>query len=136
MATFTPSRFLRLALGADAVASAALGLLCAAGATPLAGLLGLPEMLLRAAGLVLLPWAALVALAATRGALRSTYVWAIIAVNVVWAIDSFGLLFGAQINPTSLGTAFVIVQAIAVLALAECELIGLRQGRAVQTVPA
>lgn len=136
MATFTPSRFLRLALGADAVASAALGLLCAAGAGPLSAVLGLPETLLRTAGLVLLPWAALVAFAATRPVLRSAHVWGIIAVNLVWTIDSIGLLFGAQVSPTSLGTAFVVVQAVAVLALAECEMIGLRQGRAARTVAA
>ena len=62
MSSFAPSKFLRLALGADAASSAVMASPCAAGATPLSGLLGLPEPFLRFAGLALLPWAALVAL--------------------------------------------------------------------------
>ena len=50
-----PANLLRLALVADAVASGATGLLMFAGAGLLAGLLGLPDELLRYAGDVLLP---------------------------------------------------------------------------------
>ncbi len=53
--------FLRLALLGDAAASGATGLLLATAAGPLAPLLGLPEPLLRSAGLVLLPYAAAIA---------------------------------------------------------------------------
>src|SRR5215207_1662991 len=49
-----PSTFLRYALLGDAIASGATGLLSFAGAGLLSSLLGLPEPLLRYAGLVLL----------------------------------------------------------------------------------
>ena len=58
MSIFRPSTLLRYALIGDAVASGATGLLMAGGSGLLAGLLGLPEELLRVAGLVLLPYAA------------------------------------------------------------------------------
>ncbi len=131
--TFVPSKFLRFVLGADAAASGALGVLCAAGAGPLSGLLGLPEPLLRWAGIALLPWAAVVAFIAMRPTLHPGAVWTVIGLNIVWAIDSFGLIFGGQVSPTGIGTAFVVVQALAVLALAECEFIGLKQSRAART---
>lgn len=129
MSGFIPSKFLRFALGADAVSSAVLGVACAASAAPLSNLLGLPEPLLRTAGLALLPWAAVVGLLATRETLRPAFVWAVIALNVLWAVDSFGLLFGSQVQPTALGTAFIVVQAVAVLVLAECQMIAMRRSR-------
>ena len=132
MSSFIPSKFLRLALGADAASSAIMGAACAAGAGPLSGLLGLPEPLLRYAGLALLPWAAVVGFLATRETLRPAFVWAVIALNVLWAVDSFGLLFGNQVQPTGPGTAFVVVQALAVLALAECQMIAMRRSRSVR----
>lgn len=52
---------LKFALVADAAVSGATGLLLAAGASLLAGLLALPEPLMRYAGLFLLPYAAVVA---------------------------------------------------------------------------
>src|ERR1041384_5285214 len=51
---------LRFALLADAVASGATGLMMIAGADLLTGLLGLPVALMREAGLVLVPYVALV----------------------------------------------------------------------------
>ena len=58
--------FLRYALLADAVASGATGLLMIAGADLLTGLLGLPVALMREAGLLLVPYVALVAYVGTR----------------------------------------------------------------------
>ena len=136
MSSFVPSKFLRIALGADALSSAGLGFACATGAAPLSNLLGLPEPLLRYAGLALLPWAAVVGFLATRETLRPVFVWAVVALNVLWAIDSFGLLFSSQVQPTGLGTAFIVVQAVAVLALAECQMIALRRSRSLRVVAA
>lgn len=136
MSSFIPSKFLRIALGADAVSSAILGIACAAGAAPLSSLLGLPEPLLRYAGLALLPWAAVVGFLVTRETLRPGFVWAVIVVNVLWAVDSFGLLFGNQVQPNVLGTAFVVVQAVAVLALAECQMIAMRRSRSLRVATA
>lgn len=55
------SPLLRAALLGDAAASGGVGLLLTAATHPMAPLLALPEPLLRGAGLVLLPYAGLVA---------------------------------------------------------------------------
>ncbi|HYE00911.1 MAG TPA: hypothetical protein VEH84_16125 [Alphaproteobacteria bacterium] len=120
--------FLRLALLGDAAASGAAGLLMAAGAGPLAGPLGLPEELLRYAGLALLPYAALVARLGTRPDPARGAVWAVIAVNACWAADSLLLLLSGWVAPTALGTAFVLAQAAVVAAFAVAQHAGLRRG--------
>ena len=100
--------FLRYALLADAVASGATGLLLIAGADLLTGLLGLPVALMREAGLLLVPYVALVAFVGTREAISRPAVQAIIALNLLWVVGSMGLLMGGWVAPTALGTAFVI----------------------------
>jgi uncharacterized membrane protein len=131
--TLTPSPMLRLALLGDAAASGGMGLLLAAAARPLTGLLGLPEPLLATAGLILLPYAALIAWAGTREAVARNMVRAIVAVNLVWALDSLLLLaFGprlAGIAPSGLGIAFVLAQALAVLGFAIAQAAGLRRSQ-------
>jgi hypothetical protein len=122
--------FLRYALLADAVASGATGLLLIAGADLLTGLLGLPVALMREAGLLLVPYVALVAFVGTREAISRPAVQAIIALNLLWVVGSMGLLMGGWVAPTALGTAFVIAQAVAVGVFAELQFIGLRRTQA------
>jgi hypothetical protein len=119
--------FLRYALLADAVASGATGLLLIAGADLLTGLLGLPVALMREAGLLLVPYVALVAFVGTREAISRPAVQAIIALNLLWVVGSMGLLMGGWVAPTALGTAFVIAQAAVVAVFAELQFIGLRR---------
>jgi len=119
--------FLRYALLADAIASGATGLLLIVGAGLLDGLLGLPVALMREAGLLLVPYVALVAYVGTREAISRPAVQTIIALNVVWTICSIGLLLTDYVAPTALGTAFVTVQAAAVAVFAELQFIGLRR---------
>lgn len=116
-------------LAADAAISAACGVLMALGADLLSGMLGLPAALLTYAGIALLPWAALVGYLATRERLPIAVVWAVIACNVLWAVDCALLLIFGGVSPTALGYAFVIVQAVTVLALAELQYFGLRRSR-------
>lgn len=116
--TLTSTPFLRLALLGDAAASGATGLLLAAGAGPLAPLLGLPEPLLRCAGLALLPYVAFVAWAGTRGAPPRWAVCAAVALNLLWSADSALLLAAGPVSPTALGVAFVLAQALVVLGFA------------------
>ena len=128
--TNTPSRtspFLRRVLLADAVTSGATGLLMMLGASLLAELLGMPAALLDYAGLVLLPFAALVAYLATRESLWRPAVWAVIACNALWAADSVLLLLTGWIEANKLGVAFVIAQALVVAVFAELEYVGLRR---------
>ena len=122
--------FLRYALLADAVASGATGLLMIAGADLLTGLLGLPVALMREAGLLLVPYVALVAFVGTRETISRPAVQAIIALNVLWVVGSIGLLVSGYVAPTVLGYAFVIAQAIVVGVFAELQFIGLRRTQA------
>jgi len=124
--------FLRYALLADAIASGATGLLLITGADLLTGLLGLPMVLMREAGLLLVPYVAFVAFVGTREAMSRRAVQAIITLNVLWVAASIGLLVSGWVAPTLLGYAFVITQAIVVGVFAELQIVGLR--REVQTV--
>lgn len=119
--------FLRRVLFADAAASGATGLLLAFGAGPLAEPLGLPEPLLRAAGLSLLPFALLVAWLGRRERPWRPAVWAVVAYNALWVADSIVLLVSGWVAPTVLGQAFVVAQALAVAVLAELQVVGMRR---------
>lgn len=116
----SPSAWLRTVLWADAACCVAMGALLAAGADALAGPFGLPAALLRAAGIGLLPFAALVAWIARRGAARAG-VWLVVAANALWVVDSVALLALGGFAPSALGQAFVLGQAGAVAALAILE---------------
>lgn len=119
--------FLRQVLLADAVVSAATGLLMFALAGTLAGLLALPELLLRAAGLVLLPYAAFVAYAAREPGRSRRAVWTIVACNLLWAADCLLLLATGWVQPTALGVAFILTQVLAVGLFGELQYVGLRR---------
>lgn len=123
------SPFLRTVLLGDAAAAGATGLLLAAGAGPLSALLELPQPLLLAAGLVLLPWAALLAWLGAKPALPAASVWAVIGINLLWVIESAALLLLGWVQPNMLGTAFVIAQAVVVVIFAELQFLALRRAR-------
>jgi hypothetical protein len=108
------SRNIRSILLADAVTSAAAGVLMLAGGGLLAPLLGLPEPLLRLAGLGLVPFALMVAWAGLRGDVSRPAVGAVAAVNAAWVAASVLLLVSGWVAPALLGYAFVSVQALAV----------------------
>jgi hypothetical protein len=122
-----PSSFLRLALLADAAVSGATGLAMMLGAGVVDGLLGVPGVLLRYAGLSLLPFAALVAFLATRENLSRPAAWAVVAFNALWAVDSIVLMASGWIAPTALGYAFIAFQALVVAIFAKLQYIGLRK---------
>ncbi len=124
-ATGQSATFLRRALLLDAVASGATALLVIVAAGFLEGLLGLPAALLRGAGLVLVPYVALVIFAGSREVISRPAVWAIVIVNGLWALASILLLFTGLVDPTLLGYAFVIGQAAVVALLGELQYIGL-----------
>lgn len=126
--------FLRRVLLVDAATCVLTGALLVFGAGALSPLFGLPEMLLREAGIALFPIAAFIAFTATRSAISPGMVWLVIAGNALWVIGSIGLLLSGWVAPTVLGQAFVLVQAVAVAVLAELEYFGLRRSSA--TVPA
>jgi hypothetical protein len=119
--------FLRRVLLADAVISGASGVLLGLAAGALEPLTSLPSGLLRPAGLLLVPFAAGLAIVATREALARPAVLAVIAANAAWVVASAALLVSGLVAPTAPGYALVVVQALAVLGLAELQWIGLRR---------
>jgi len=130
MSSIRSFSFLRRVLLLDALSSGAMGLGLLAGAGALSAILHLPAGLLTEAGIVLLPFAAFVGFLASREAPARAAVWLVIAMNVLWAIDSIVLLASGWVAPSALGHAFVIMQAAFVGVLAELEYIGLRRSAA------
>ena len=123
--TARPSQLLRRVLMADAVVTGATGLAMFAAAGPLAALFGLPDQLLRYAGLSLLPFAGFVGALAGRASLPLTAVRVVIAANALWVVDSLLLLVTGWVAPTVFGYAFVVGQALIVAAFAELQYAGL-----------
>ena len=121
----TNSLFLCRALALDSMSCLAMGLLMGFGAASLAPLFGLPEGLVRGAGLALLPLAAFIFWLATRPNPPRMLVWVVIIGNLGWTAESFLTL--GQSQATALGTAFVAAQAVAVLGLACLEYVGIRK---------
>ncbi|WP_150576446.1 hypothetical protein [Pandoraea aquatica] len=116
---------------ADALVSGAVGLLQVLAAAPLAGLLDLPAIGLRITGLVLLVYGAALVWLVRRTVLPAGAAWAVIAINVIWALDCALLLASDWIAPNGLGVAFIGVQIVTVLSFAELTFIGLRRRRQV-----
>ena len=131
MTSIRASSFLRRVLIVDALISGASGVAMLALADVFASLLQLPVDLVREAGIILLPFAAFVGFVASRQEPARLAVWAIIALNIVWVVDSILLLFSGWVAPNVLGYVFVIAQAAMVLVLADLEYMGLKRSAAV-----
>jgi hypothetical protein len=127
-----PSPLLRKALLADALLSGITGLVLLLAAGPLATLEGLPVGLLRWSGIILIPFAAFVAWLGTRERVQRPLVFAVVACNALWALDSVLLLVTGWVEPTILGEVFVLGQAAVVAVLAELEFFGLRRSTLVE----
>ena len=127
-----PSPLLRKALLADALLSGITGLVLLLAAGPLAIPAGLPVGLLRWSGIILIPFATFVAWLGTRERVQRPLVFAVVACNALWALDSVLLLVTGWVEPTILGEVFVLGQAAAVAVLAELEFIGLRRSTLVE----
>lgn len=130
MSSIQTSTFLRRVLLLDAVSSGGMGVLLLTWGGLLAGVLGLPAELLEEAGMVLVPFALVVGFLGTRAQLYRAAVWAVIAVNAIWVIDSVLLLLSGWVQPSLLGYLFVLGQALFVGVMVELELIGLRRSAA------
>lgn len=121
-----PDSFLRRVWWADAAISAVVGAAMAVAAGPLSALTALPERLLVAAGLALLPYAAFLAWLATRQRVQRVAAWLPVPVNVVWAIDCVAVVAAQPTRGPAL-IAFIAVQVVTVLAFAELQFIGMRR---------
>ena len=128
MRTIHASRFLKVALFADAAVTGAVALLQLLAGKLLAGLLALPFVLLLESGVFMVLYVGLLLAMATRRRLWSWLVWAVIVGNVAWAVGCLSLLkplpalVGLGIDgggqASSLGMAFLLIQAFTALAFA------------------
>jgi hypothetical protein len=112
---------LRDVMRLDAVVTGVNGVAYLALAGPLEELLGLSSPLLRGVGAFLVVFAAFVALAGTRAPL------VVIAGNIAWAAGSVVAAIAGWGTPETVGTVWIVLQAITVGAFAELGLMGLRR---------
>lgn len=122
--------FLRNVLMADAAISGAAGLLMIAGAGILGPFLELPSSLLFWAGVALVPFVAMLFVVARRSTMSRLMLADIIAINALWVVASFALLFSGMVEPNLLGIAFVSAQALMVALLTELQFVGFRRAAA------
>jgi hypothetical protein len=125
MQTIQPNRFLRGALLADAAVSGAVAALQLALTGALAELLQLPHLLLIGTGAFLAAYVALLIALALSTRVWAPLIWLVVVGNVAWALGCVGLLVNAQVTPSALGNAFVVVQVAAVLVFAALEYKGM-----------
>ena len=107
--------YVRNVLSLDAATSGIAGVAMIAGAGFISSLTGLPSSLLFWAGVILLPWTALLAYFSRRSTMSRIAMIDIVAVNALWVVASIGILVAGLVTPSMLGVAFVIAQAAAVL---------------------
>ena len=122
---------LRVALKLDAVVTGANGAAYLALAGPIGDLLELPASALRGAGAFLLVFAAVVWLLSERPAPGPAAVRAVIAANVAWALGSLGLAAAGWESPSTVGTVWIVLQALTVSGFATLQAAG--QARAQRT---
>lgn len=127
IASLTSPAGLRRVLWADAASGTGMGVLHLGLPALLADLLGISSALLTASGWLLLPFVVLAGwLALQRQPSRGALTLLIIG-NFAWVAASAAVVFGTGLVPGALGMAYVGVQALAVLVLAELQWLGLRR---------
>ena len=127
LTTTRPRLRLRTVLKLDALVTGANGAAYLAAAAPLSDLLGLSEGLLRGTGAFLLAYAAVVWIVGSRQAIPRGAVYAIVAANAIWAIDSVVVALTRWGDPTTAGTVWILMQAAVVALFAELQLAGARR---------
>jgi hypothetical protein len=120
-----PASLLRLALRLDAVVTGLNGAAYLLAAGPLSGLLGLPAGWLRGVGVFLLAYAAAVWLVGTRP--TPSAVRTVVAANALWAAGSVAAVLAGLGSPTTVGAAWLVLQALVVAAFAVLQSAGLRR---------
>jgi hypothetical protein len=129
IASLTSPVGLRRVLWADALSGTGTAVLHLALAGTLSGLLGLPAALLSASGILLLLYVALAGTLALQATPSRALLGALVVGNFAWVAACLALLFGGLVSPTPLGQAYLAVQAVAVLVLAELQWMALRRQR-------
>jgi hypothetical protein len=134
MRNIHPSPLLKGALTADALVSGAVAALQLLGGQSLASWLALPQPLLTAAGAFLVAYAFALLVMARSTSIGSLLIWVVVLGNVGWASACIALLAIGSLATGSLGTAFVLVQAAAVLVFAVLEYKGMRSSAPIDSL--
>lgn len=121
----TTDRPLRVSLRLDSLMCAVFVPVLLVGAGLFGDLLGLPGALLIGAALVLAPFAAFLWWVSATPVIRPSAVSVAVAGNALWVLASLAVL--ALLTPTTLGFAFVLVQAAAVAGITVVEAVALRR---------
>lgn len=124
MKTIHPSPFLRFALWLDASISGATAVLQLTAAGWLAQVLQLPRPLLIETGVFFVAYTLLLVVLARSARIWMPLIVVIVFGNLGWAIACLGLLASGVAAPSSLGTAYVVVQAFAVAVFAGLQALG------------
>lgn len=120
---------LRVALKLDAAVTGVNGVAYLVAAPALDHLLGLPTGPLRGVGVFLLTYAVAVWAVSRRRSISTSAVAAVIAANLLWVIDSVVVALVDWSTPTTVGTAWILLQAVVVGAFAALQGAGLRRRR-------
>ena len=118
----------RLSLNLDAAVTGANGVAYLAAADALDGVLGVPAGFLRALGAFLVAFAALAAYTGTRERVSRSAVLGIVAVNVLWVIDSVTFAILDLHTPDTAGMIWTIVQALTVAQFAALQYYAVTRG--------
>jgi hypothetical protein len=127
MSSIYPSRFLRYALMADALACTALVVLQLALPELLASRLQLPSVLLTGSGVFLATYVGLLIVLASNKSVWKAMIGLVVAGNLAWGVGCLALAVLA--NPSGLGVAYLLAQAMFVLLIARIEWIGLKKSQ-------
>ena len=129
MSVFASPKFLPRVMAVDALSCLGTGALQLLLAQPMAALTGLPSNLLLGTGLFLIAYAALAAWIARQSPTPRTLVSAVVAGNFGWAVACAALIVSGALPLTGLGVAWLVMQAVVVVILAELQWMGLRATR-------
>ena len=118
---------LRLTLRLDAVVTGLNGAAYLLAAPFLDDVLGLPTVLLRSTGVVLLGYALAVWLVGARRTVPPGAVRTVIALNAAWALGSVLTVLTDAVSPTTTGAVWIVLQGVVVAAFAVLQVAGLRR---------
>jgi hypothetical protein len=125
---------LRLILKLDAVITGTGGIAYLALAGPLEDLLGVAPELTRPIGAFLVLFAVAVWFVATRPVVPRMAVADIAAANAVWALGSVVFAAAGASSPTTVGTIWIVLQALVVAGFAALQALAMRSGGTVAAV--
>jgi hypothetical protein len=127
---------LRLILKLDAVVTGVNGIAYLALANPLQDLLGVGPELTRPVGAFLVLFAAAVWYVGTRPVVPRMAAADIVAANALWALGSVVFAATGASSPTTVGTVWIVLQALVVAGFAALQALAMWSGSAAVAAPA